>query len=202
MLISGLLLGGFAIAGALLVAFTFDRTEQPIAEARRAALLRALHELVPPELHDNDLFNDVIEVRDANKLGTRAPVAVYRARRAGKPVAAVLAPVAPDGYTGSIHLLVAIDSHGKLLGVRVTQHRETPGLGDAIEAERSDWILGFTGRSLGDPAAAQWKVKRDGGVFDQLTGATITPRAVVKAVRGCLEYYAAHREKLFESNGE
>lgn len=198
MLISGLLLGGFAIVGALLVAFTFDRTEQPIADARRAALLRALHELVPPRMHDNDIFSDHIEVHDSLLLGSDEPVAVYRARRAGQPVAAVLAPVAPDGYTGNIHLLVAIDQAGKLLGVRVTQHRETPGLGDAIEAERSDWIRIFEGRSLRDPTAEKWKVKRDGGVFDQLTGATITPRAVVRAVRACLEYYAQHRETLFQ----
>jgi electron transport complex protein RnfG len=123
---------------------------------------------------------------------------VYRARKYGWPVAVVLAPVAPDGYNGTIRLLVAIKMDGTLAGVRVIQHRETPGLGDAIEAERSDWILGFDGKSLNDPVQEKWKVKRDGGDFDQFTGATITPRAVVKAVNKALLYFRLHGHSLFE----
>ena len=113
------------------------------------------------------------------------------------PVAVVLALIAPDGYGGPIKLLVGINADGSLAGVRVVNHHETPGLGDAIDTRRSNWILGFTGRSLGDPSPAQWAVRKDGGVFDQFTGATITPRAVVKAVKRALVYFEAHRDTLF-----
>ncbi len=196
-LLTGILLFLFAVAGATLVAFTFDSTADRIAANERAALLHNLHLIISPEQHDNDLFSDAIEVQDRSLLGTREPVLVYRARKDGKPVAAVLTPVAPDGYSGNIKLLVGINTDGTLAGVRALAHKETPGLGDAIEADRSDWILGFTGRSLGNPVADKWKVKRDGGVFDQFTGATITPRAVVKAVQKSLIYFEQHRDQLF-----
>ena len=112
----------------------------------------------------------------------------------------MLETVAPDGYNGSIRLLVAINLDSTLAGVRVVQHRETPGLGDAIDAQRSDWILGFDGKSLTTPPRKDWKVKRDGGDFDQFTGATITPRAVVKAVKKALLYFQANGHGLFEHN--
>ena len=121
---------------------------------------------------------------------------MYRARLRGEAVAVVLAPVAPGGYSGSIHLLVGIAPDGTLLGVRVTEHRETPGLGDAIEARKSDWIRRFTGRSLGDPPFERWRVRKDGGDFDQFTGATVTPRAVVGAVANVLVYFDRHRAEL------
>lgn len=197
-LLTGILLFLFSVIGALLVAYTFDSTKARIAANERAALMRNLHVLVPPDTHTNDLFADVIEVHDPTLLGSRAPVQVYRARRNGEPVALVLTPEAPDGYSGSIRLLVGIAADGTLSGVRVLSHRETPGLGDGIEAERSDWILDFTGRSLGAPPADQWRVRRDGGIFDQFTGATVTPRAVVNAVRKSLIYFEQHRDKLFE----
>ena len=196
-LFTGILLSLFTIIGATLVAYTFENTKQRIAANERAALLRNLHVLVPPERHTNDMFTDVIEVHDPTLLGSRDPVPVYRARRNGEPVALVLTPEAPDGYSGTIRLLVGIDPEGTLMGVRVLSHRETPGLGDAIEAERSDWILAFDGRRLGDPPADQWRVRRDGGVFDQFTGATVTPRAVVNAVRKSLIYFERHHDELF-----
>lgn len=196
-LLTALLLFLFAAIGTALVAFTFDNTHARIAANERAALLRNLHVLVPPQTHDNDIFNDIIEVTDPDLLGTNAPVAVYRARKQGWPVAAVLTPVAPDGYSGAIRLLVGIKLDGTLAGVRILNHRETPGLGDFIEAERSDWILDFAGRSLDNPTPRQWAVKRDGGVFDQFTGATITPRAVVKAVKKALIYFDRHHQRLF-----
>jgi electron transport complex protein RnfG len=135
-------------------------------------------------------------------LGSKKASIVYRARKAGKPVAVVLTVVAPNGYSGPIVLLVGIDYSGDITGVRVVKHRETPGLGDAIEIERSDWIERFTGKSRRNPGRAGWKVKRDGGEFDQLTGATITPRAVVAAVSGALEYFEHNRDNLFISNAE
>jgi len=200
--ISAVFLFLFAVIGTALVAFTFDSTAEKIADNERRALLKSLNELVPDARYDHDLFNAVVYVRHSELLGTSEPVPVYRARKNGWPVAAVLAPVAPDGYSGTIRLLVAINVDGTLAGVRVVQHRETPGLGDAIEAERSDWILGFKGRSLSDPVAERWKVKRDGGAFDQFTGATITPRAVVKAVKEALLYFQAHGQRLFEQDPE
>ena len=200
--LSALFLFLFAIIGSGMVAFTFDSTAEKIAANERRALLRSLNELVPESRYDNDIFNDIVYVYSSELLGTAEPVPVYRARSKGWPVAAVLAPVAPDGYSGSIRLLVAINADGTLAGVRVVQHRETPGLGDAIEAERSDWILGFNRRSLSDPVTERWKVKRDGGDFDQFTGATITPRAVVKAVKEALLYFQAHGQTLFEQDPE
>ncbi len=197
-LISSAFLFLFAVVGSGLVAFTQDNTEARIADNHRRAMLKSLNELVPTDQYDNDIYTDILYVRNSELLGTDEPVPVYRARKDGWPVAAVLAPVAPDGYNGNIRLLVAVRLDGTLAGVRVVEHRETPGLGDHVEAERSDWILGFNGKSLHDPVEEQWKVKRDGGVFDQFTGATITPRAVVKAVKKALLYYQIRGDKLFQ----
>jgi electron transport complex protein RnfG len=197
-LISAVFLFLFAVIGSGLVAYTHDSTAERIAENQRRALLRSVNELVPRDRYDNDIYSDIMYVRDAELLGTSEAVSVYRARKGGWPVAAVLTPVAPDGYNGSIQLLVAIELDGTLAGVRVLSHRETPGLGDYIEPGRSDWILGFAGKSLTDPKPDDWKVKRDGGDFDQFTGATITPRAVVKAVKNALLYYRQHGDRLFE----
>ena len=190
----------FAIIGTALVAFTFDNTRERIAANERATLLRKLHQLITPEQHDNMLLEDMLLVTNKPLLGSSEPVAVYRARKAGQPVALVIAPIAPDGYSGSIKLLVGIHVDGTLSGVRVVAHRETPGLGDAIDESRSDWIHLFDNRSLGNPPLERWKVKKDGGDFDQLTGATITPRAVVKAVRQALLYYRDNQEALFAIN--
>ena len=195
---SALLLGSFALAGTTLVAITWQGTHERIAANERAALLRDLNLLVRTDSYDNDLFTDTVEVVHPELLGTTAPVTVYRARRGNVPVAAILTPVAPDGYSGPIQLLVGVRPDGTLAGVRVSAHKETPGLGDGIETKRSDWILGFDGRSLEDPALEQWTVKRDDGYFDQLTGATITPRAVVKAVKNALIYFDAEKDELFE----
>jgi len=199
-LISTLFLFVFAVTGSGLVAVTHDGTAARIADNQRRALLKSLNELVPAAAYDNDIYTDILYVHDTELLGSDEPVPVYRARKGGWPVAAVLAPLAPDGYNGNIKLLVAIKLDGSLAGVRVLQHLETPGLGDQIEADRSDWILGFAGKSLGKPAPDQWKVRRDGGAFDQFTGATITPRAVVKAVKKALLYYKAHGDHLFEQH--
>lgn len=197
MLISALLLGLFAITGSGLVSLTYMGTAERIAENERQALLRSINALIPSQSYDNDIFTDVIEVTHQELLGSKAPVTLYRARLGGAPVATVLTPVAPDGYSGAIKLLVAINYDGTLAGVRVISHRETPGLGDGIEVERNDWILGFNDRSLTNPAAEEWKVKKDGGIFDQFTGATITPRAVVKAVFNALRYYQLNRDAIY-----
>lgn len=196
-LIAAGVLAAFALGGTVLLSFAEVGTRERIDANERAALLDALAVLVDPARYDNDLLADTIEVTAPAALGTAEPVTVYRARSAGEPVAVVLTAVAPDGYSGPIRLLVGINADGTVAGVRVIAHRETPGLGDPIDANRSDWILGFDGRSLGDPPPARWTVRKGGGAFDQFTGATITPRAVTHAVRRALEYFAANREALF-----
>jgi len=187
----------FAIIGTALVVYTFDHTRERISANERATLLRKLHQLIPQELHDNVLLDDTLTIINTPLLGTLEPVTVYRARKAGQPVALVITPVAPDGYSGIIKLLVGINVDGTLNGVRVVTHRETPGLGDAIDEKRSDWIHIFDNKSLQDPPLERWAVKKDGGDFDQLTGATITPRAVVKAIRQTLLYYRDNKDALF-----
>lgn len=196
-LTTGFLLALFAIIGTGLVAFTYDATKDQIAEAERQALLQSLHSVVPPSLHDNELIDDQISVLDPQYLGSNEPLSVFRARKNGEPVAAILTAVAPDGYNGNIKILIGVSYDGEILGVRVVDHRETPGLGDAIETRRSEWILGFDGKSAQNVSKKQWRVKKDGGVFDQLTGATITPRAIVKAVFKALDYYQLNRDTIF-----
>lgn len=195
------ILGLFSVLGTGLVALVHEHTAARIAENQRQTLRHTLQALIPPNWYDNDMLADAIEVSDAD-LDASRPVPVYRARKGGQPVAAVLSPGAPDGYNGEIRLLVAVRADGTLAGVRVLAHRETPGLGDPIDENKSDWILGFDGRSLSDPPEALWKVKRDGGAFDQFTGATITPRAVVKAVRKILAYFARNKDALFAAQAQ
>lgn len=195
-LVAALLLALFGVAGSSLVAFTHEQTRERIAQNERLALLRSLQVLVPPDSVDNDMVTDVIRVHHPELLGG-TETTVYRGRKDGQPVALVLDPIAPDGYSGAIRLLVAVRRDGSLGGVRVIAHKETPGLGDRIEEEKADWILQFADRSLGDPRPAGWKVKRDGGIFDQFTGATITPRAIVKTVRKALEFVQAQGEQLY-----
>ncbi len=197
-MISGFLLWLFAVIGALLVGYTLLQTEDQIVDNERRVLLRNLYQLIPADQLDNDIATDTLELQPSPRLGTTEPTLLYRARKSGAPVAAVFNAIAPDGYSGDIHLLIGVYHDGRIAGVRVVKHSETPGLGDAIEARKSDWILGFDGRSLLNPAAEGWKVKRDGGEFDQITGATITPRAIVKTVKNTLDYFEANRERLFE----
>lgn len=194
---SALLLALFALVGTGLVALTFSGTQQRIAEAERQHMLRSLNAVIPSGQYNNDLFNDSIDIRAEKFLGTAEPVQIFLARQNGQPMAVAFSVVTREGYVGPIKLLVGIDISGKLTGVRVLTHRETPGLGDKIEERRGDWILGFDDRSLANTEKKAWQVKRDGGEFDQLTGATITPRAVVKAVHNALLFYQANKDQLF-----
>ncbi len=196
-LIAAGILAIFAITGTSLVAFTHQATKQRIAANERETLLRNLYALVPEATIDNNIALDTLQVSDPEQLGAPATT-VYRGRMQGQPVAAVLTTVVPNGYSGPIKLLVAVRYDGVLGGVRVISHKETPGLGDKVEASRSDWIYSFTGKSLGNPPLEKWKVKRDGGVFDQFTGATITPRSIVTAVRKTLLYVKDHRDALYD----
>jgi electron transport complex protein RnfG len=194
---AGVLLAFTALLGTALMTGINWHSQPYIEKNEREVLLNTLNAVLPANSYDNDILNDTIEFQDSALLGSRLPIKIYRARKHGKPVAAVLNVIAPDGYSGPIHLLVGINYDGLMNGVRVVKHKETPGLGDAIEERRSDWIRSFDNRSLDNPASAAWKVKRDGGEFDQLTGATITPRAVVKAVHKALLFYQAQRESIF-----
>ncbi len=200
--LAGLLLGAFVLLGTLLVTGIEQGTRERIDANEREWVLRSLNEIVPDDRYDNTLSTDTVAVADEELLGSAEPLTVYRARAGGEPVAAILEAVAPDGYAGEIRLLVGIEVDGTLAGVRIARHQETPGLGDAIEAAKTDWILAFAGRSLANTPAAEWAVRSDGGRFDQFTGATVTPRAVVRAVHRALIYFDANRDTLFADTGD
>lgn len=208
MLIAGGLLLAFTLAGVGLVALTYDNTLEQIEDNRRAHLLRQLSAVVPHTAHDNHPESDVIEATDPVLLGVNEPLPIYRLRKDGEPVAAVLTAVAPDGYSGDIILLIGVDRQGRVTGVRVAGHQETPGLGDAIERSRSGWITQFRNKSLQvtdidndtaekKEAAERWQLRRDGGDFDQISGATITARAVISAVYDALRFQQQHGDLLF-----
>lgn len=192
----GLALFAVITAGtiALTHAFTQDRIHEQIRQAEAGALL----EIIPENLHDNDLLQDAVVVGPSDKLGLGTEAQAHIARQDGDVSGVILPAVAPNGYSGEIRLLVGVDARGKILGVRVTQHRETPGLGDKVETKKSDWIYSFNGKSLDTIPNDQWAVAKDGGQFDQFTGATITPRAVVSAVHGAMEYFEEHRPALVQ----
>jgi Na+-translocating ferredoxin:NAD+ oxidoreductase subunit G len=188
-----------AIAAAIALSSLDRATRSRVERNAQAWILERLDVLVPPDTRDNDILGDRLIARSPDLLGTSRPVTVYRARKAGQPVATVLHTIAPDGYRGPIELLVGIGADGRLIGVQVVRHRETPGLGDAFENRNADWLPKFGGRSLEDPPQQRWAVRADGGDFDSFTGATITPRAIVKAVRRALEFYRAKQEMLFSA---
>jgi len=172
-------------------------TRDRIARNQQAWIKQHLDALVPAQSYDNDPLADTTEVTSPGLLGTNAPVLAYRMRKAGLPVAVAIRSIAPDGYRGPLELLVAIAPGGQLLGVQVIRHDETPGLGDAFENRDAGWLDQFRGLSLTKPPQQRWTVRRDGGEFDAFTGATITPRAIVKAVRRTLEFYQGNEDRLY-----
>lgn len=187
----GVLLGAVALLTSAALALASRVTEADIAAAEARDLKQSLAQVLPGR-HDNDLLKDSIVLP-----GPDGDVTVYRARREGR-VEAVVFRVTGRGYAGPIVCIMGVDRDGRLLGVRVLAHKETPGLGDKIEATRDDWIHAFAGKSLGAPPPQQWTVKKEGGAFDQFTGATITPRAVVKAVKGGLEFFEREKARLLD----
>ncbi len=197
MIISAALLAGFGGLGTTLVVSTFELTEEQIEASEKANLLKNLNNILPKESYNNDLLATRLVVPADSLLGSDKPVTVYQAWKDKTPVAVAFPIVAHDGYNGDIHLLIAINVSGRISGVRVISHKETPGLGDKIDINKSPWILEFNGKSINDPKQKLWRVKKDGGVFDQFTGATITPRAVVKAVYRALDYFNDHKQWLF-----
>jgi len=197
-LTAGMLLALFALVGAGSMSVVNWHSKPFIAENERIVLLRTLNAIIPPGLYDNDILSDTIMMSDQKMLGFKEPTIVYRARTGGKPVAAAMKIVAPKGYSGPIVLLIGINFSGQVIGVRVIKHRETPGLGDGIEIQRSNWIESFNGKSRQNPEDAGWKVKRDGGEFDEFTGATITPRAIVSAVHKALAFFEQNKSAIFK----
>ena len=196
---NSILLGLFAVLTTTIIAGTYLGTRERIAEEQRKAAEKALLEIVPLHRHNNAMLDDTVAVgAEASLLGLRKDADIYVARQDGVPVAIILPAIARDGYSGDIQLIIGINFDGTVAGVRVLAHRETPGLGDKVDLKKSPWILGFNGRSLADPLPEKWAVKKDRGVFDQFTGATITPRAVTAAVKRALDYYAEHRNELLD----
>lgn len=190
----------FAVVGTAILAFTFMQTHALIVKSEEAEKLKLITQIVPPGAFDNDIVKDTVEVPASAQLGTDEPVIAYRARLQGKPSVVVLQVIAPDGYSGKISLIVAIRDDASVAGVRVVSHKETPGLGDYIDYAKSHWISVFDGTSHARYKEDDWKVKKDGGQFDYMAGATITPRAVIKAVHKALHYFEENREKLFATS--
>ncbi|EGQ9973772.1 electron transport complex subunit RsxG [Vibrio vulnificus] len=192
---NGLTLAIFACATTGLVAMTQYLTKDQITLQKQKQLSSVLNQVIPQSAHDNLLFESCTLVSDS-ALGSDKAMPAYIATRNGQATAIAIESVAPDGYNGAIKIITGIDASGTVLGTRVLSHQETPGLGDKIDLRVTDWITSFTGKQLNDDNYNSWKVRKDGGEFDQFTGATITPRAVVKAVRNTVEFVNSHREQI------
>lgn len=194
----------FVVVFTGLLSSVYFWTLPTIKAAASEEKMKLIDEVLPRSTYDNALLEDTVEIAATPALGLDEKSTAYRARKDGQPFAVVLEAVAPDGYAGKIRLLVAVAADGSLLGVRVTQHKETPGLGDYIEPKKDKnkarpWITQFDGLNPETLDAREWKVRKDGGRFDSVAGATVTPRAVIKAVGKAAAYVAENRERLFAS---
>lgn len=194
---NAILLALFSVITAGGIAATYISTRDMIAANKRAVEEATLLQLVPRDTHNNSMLDDAFMVQNLDFLGLETPAKAYIARQDGKAVAVILPVIAPDGYSGKIKLMIGVWADGTLAGVRAIEHHETPGLGDKVDLKKSRWVLGFNGKSLSNPTPELWKVRKDKGVFDQFTGATITPRAVTAATFRTLQYVKAHRDTLF-----
>ena len=195
---TALTLIAFAFVFTALLAYVFNVTKAPIEKSEAAARMALFRQIVPENMHDNDLLKDSISIAPNDFLGNKEPITANRARINNKPSAVIFEALAHDGYNGDIKLLIAINVDGSIVGVRVIKHKETPGLGDYIDIAKGNWIKLFDAESLQKTSEVNWQVKKDGGQFDYMAGATITPRAVVKAVHKALQYFAANKAALFK----
>lgn len=195
---NGVILAVFALCTAGILAGTYQLTKGRIVESEKRAQQQALFEVVPAHHHDNDMLADVIPVppNSLQQLGLSQPADIHLALQNGELVAAVIPATAPDGYSGAIRMIVGVNANGTIAGVRILAHNETPGLGDKVDIRKSDWVMSFNGKSLTNPSAQGWSVKKDGGSFDQFTGATITPRAVVSKVHDVLNFFQTHQAAI------
>ncbi|WP_298940907.1 electron transport complex subunit RsxG [uncultured Psychromonas sp.] len=196
---NALLLAIFAIVCTGAIALISVLTKPIILEQEQIALQKNINELIKPESYDNNIINTCFTVVDSELLGDEIPKQVFIATKYNKPVAALIQSSTFKGYSGEIKLLVGIYTDGTVAGVRVNSHTETPGLGDKIQTNKSDWILSFDGKRYQESTEDKWEVKKDGGSFDAFTGATITPRSVVHAVRDTLIYFEQHKTQLFNT---
>ena len=197
---NALLLGLFAILSTAIIAGTYLSAKEMIDKNIRMAEERALLEIIPKSRHNNSMLEDAHRINDSDSLGLRSEKQYYIARQDGEPVAVIFPATAREGYTGDIDMIIGINIDGTVAGVRVLSHRETPGLGDAIDIKKSPWINSFINKSLVNPTVDLWKVKKDKGVFDQFTGATITPRAVTKTVLQTLQYFNQHQQAILKQS--
>ena len=199
---NSVLLLSFALITAGILALTYERTKGTIEAAERKAAEKALLEIIPADRIDNDLLLDTLPVPPEawRQLGLEEGGNLHIARRHKKIIAVIVPTIALDGYSGTIKMIAGINRDGTVAGVRVLSHRETPGLGDKIDLKKSEWIKSFNGRSLASPTPDRWKVKKDGGEFDQFTGATITPRAVVTQIARTLNFVRTYEADLFNGN--
>ena len=187
-----------------LLAAAYLWTRPAIDAAAAEEKMKLIDEVLPRSTYDNALLNDVVAIPATPALGLDEPITAYRARKAGVAQALVFEAVAPDGYAGKIRLLIALAPDGRLFGVRVTQHKETPGLGDYIDPRKDKhkerpWITQFDDTNPSAADEREWKVRKDGGRFDSMAGATVTPRAVIKAVRKAALYVGENRDALFSA---
>lgn len=194
---NGFILALFAAICVGLISTTYFVTRDKIASQEEQSLIKTLDQLVEKSKYDNDVYNDCTLIENAELLGSNIALKAYRMRKNQQPVAVSLESIAPNGYSGKISMVVGIYYNGTIAGVRITQHSETPGLGDKIEVNKSDWIKDFNNKSLQNPLISKWQVKKDGGDFDAFTGATITPRAVVTQVAKTLQFYQDNKTSLF-----
>ncbi|MCL1144640.1 electron transport complex subunit RsxG [Shewanella marinintestina] len=199
MLKNGLLLGLFALLCTGLVAVVNEFTFDKIKQQEKVELARVLHQIVPDEIHDNELTEHCIILQSEDALGTTEPLPAYIATKSNQGVAIAIEAIAPDGYNGNIRIIIGISHSGEVLGVRTLAHQETPGLGDKIELRKSEWVKSFDGLFLQSDKDKRWNVKKDGGEIDQFTGATITPRAYVKAVKKAVLYFNANKAALLST---
>jgi electron transport complex protein RnfG len=201
-LLTALVAGVLATGAVLLTRGAYDWSHERIAMNQRARLVARLNSVLDPALRARDLTTTRLSLTDSKLLGASAPVDVFVIADHGRPVATVFASIAPHGYNAPIDLLIGIGSDARVTGVRAVRHRETPGLGDAIDTAKTHWIEQFDGRSLNDPPPEAWAVKQDEGHFDSITGATVTSRAVVAAVKNALLYFERHRDEIYRAAAE
>ncbi len=194
---TGLTLAFIAAICTALVAATYQLTAERIAANEKALLEQSLAPALSGIFYEGGVSESRVVIPPPHDLPGSDAAIIYRVFADEEPVAALFVVTARDGFSGPIRILLGIEYDGTVTGVRILQHRETPGLGDRIESTRSDWVLQFDGRSMGDPVVTGWAIKNDGGEFDQLTGASVTPRAVIKAIRDTLIYFDEHRDAVF-----
>ncbi len=196
---NGLILAAFALAVTAIVALTHQATKSEISEQERKQLLRILDQVIDANSYDNALYKHCVPVLSRQFLGRDKQQRAFIALKGNQPIAIAIETTAPNGYSGNINILVGISKMGVVTGVRIQNHQETPGLGDKIDLAKSSWVESFNNKSSNGAKDPDWQVKKDGGEFDQFTGATITPRAVVQAVNKSLIFFKNNKDLLFTS---